>query len=222
MKKWNELSMAERVPYLKMGVDSGIYDTAIIADRYNKFDGGESVNKVPVELPEIVVTPTLEQKALLFSKKHLESGVPFNDYSVATDMASWRKFITKFTDKGVSNCTLNGTCAYGKDYARASAKTIVTGDPMYEQVYGGDIKPGMLMIQSLPDVPDEDNIFHTAIFSGVADSDYTNQFGDIIHKGDSLYRYSTGKANKGDYRERPKEALMNNHGKTRFRYYKAK
>lgn len=34
--------MAERVPYLKLGVDNGIYNTSIIADRYNKFeDGGE-------------------------------------------------------------------------------------------------------------------------------------------------------------------------------------
>ena len=40
MKKWNELSMAERVPYLKMGVDSGIYDASIIADSYNKFEEG--------------------------------------------------------------------------------------------------------------------------------------------------------------------------------------
>lgn len=40
MKKWNELSMAEKVPYLKMGVDSGIYDASIIADRYNRFEDG--------------------------------------------------------------------------------------------------------------------------------------------------------------------------------------
>lgn len=40
MKKWNELSMAERVPYLKLGIDSGIYDTSIIAGRYNSFAKG--------------------------------------------------------------------------------------------------------------------------------------------------------------------------------------
>lgn len=44
MKKWNELSMAERVPYLKLGIDSGIYDTSIIADRYNKFEEGGELN----------------------------------------------------------------------------------------------------------------------------------------------------------------------------------
>ena len=40
MKKWNELSMAERVPYLKLGIESGIYDASIIADSYNKFEEG--------------------------------------------------------------------------------------------------------------------------------------------------------------------------------------
>ena len=45
MKKWNELSMAERVPYLKLGIESGIYDVSIIADRYNRFDyGGDADN----------------------------------------------------------------------------------------------------------------------------------------------------------------------------------
>ena len=38
MKKWNELSMAERVPYLKLGIESGIYDASIIADSYHKFE----------------------------------------------------------------------------------------------------------------------------------------------------------------------------------------
>ena len=32
MKKWNELSMAERVPYLKLGIESGITDLNIISE----------------------------------------------------------------------------------------------------------------------------------------------------------------------------------------------
>ena len=79
-----------------------------------------------------------------------------------------------------------------------------------------------MMIQSLPNKSDDENIYHSTIFSGIADTDYINEFGDNIQKGDSLYRYSTGKANQGDYRERPKQALMQNHGKTKFRYFRVK
>lgn len=40
MKKWNELSMFERLPYLKLGIESGIYDSSVIADVYNSYDFG--------------------------------------------------------------------------------------------------------------------------------------------------------------------------------------
>jgi hypothetical protein len=43
MKKRNELSMAEKVPYIKMGIDSGITDLNIVSERYNKFaEGGDT------------------------------------------------------------------------------------------------------------------------------------------------------------------------------------
>lgn len=223
MKKWNELSIIERVPYLKLGVDSGIYDISVIADTYNKFEEGGDLAIDGGTLPEVVVTPSPEQRALLYTNKLLKSGIPFNNYSKATDMSFWRKLLTKVTDKGVSNCTLNATNAYGDAYTRASAKTIVLGDPMFEEITSTDkIEPGVMMIQSLPDRNDEDNIYHSAIFSGVSDKDFTNEFGDIIQKGDSLYRYSSGKANKGEFKERPKSALLNNHGKTKFRYFRVK
>lgn len=40
MKRWNELSMAERVPYIRMALDSGITDLGLVSDRYNKFAKG--------------------------------------------------------------------------------------------------------------------------------------------------------------------------------------
>lgn len=165
-----------------------------------------------------------EAKALAYTEELLNSEIPFNDYFKASDMSLLRKALTKITDKGVSNCTLNATNAYGDKYTRASARTITTGDPDYEEITGTNkIVPGVLMIQSLPGKNDsKDDIYHSAIYAGTADSSYVNRFGDIINVGDSLYRYSNGKADKGDFRERPKEALMNNHGKTRFRYYRPK
>lgn len=165
---------------------------------------------------------TPEQRALEYTEQQLKSTVPFNDYTKASDMSLLRAGLANLVGFGVSNCTLNATNAYGDDYTRASARTIVKGDPKYEQVTGEKVIPGTMLIQSLPDVDDDNNIFHSAIFSGTADSTYTNGFGDIVNKGDSLYRYSNGEAGKGSFRERPKSALMNNHGKTRFRYYRIK
>lgn len=168
-----------------------------------------------------MIKETPENRSLKYTARQLETTVPFNDYTKASDMGKLRAGLANLIGFGVSNCTLNATNSYGDKYTRASAKTIVKGDPDYIQVTGQDVIPGTLLIQSLPNTNDDDNnIFHSAIFSGTADSSYVNKFGDIINKGDSLYRYSNGGSKIGDFRERPKQALMNNHGKTRFRYYR--
>lgn len=78
MKKWNELPMTERQPYLKLGVELGIYSPSIIAERYNKMaeggGGSDSYSTAPMAggdsdpyavptykgataLPEVLVTP---------------------------------------------------------------------------------------------------------------------------------------------------------------------
>lgn len=42
MRKWNELSITEKVPYLKLALDSGITDLNTVHNVYNKYaDGGE-------------------------------------------------------------------------------------------------------------------------------------------------------------------------------------
>ena len=65
MKKWNELTMSERYPYLKLGVEQGIYNAKVISDLYNKYaDGGGITNSKSDklyhgrDLPEISVTPS--------------------------------------------------------------------------------------------------------------------------------------------------------------------
>lgn len=40
MKEWKELSMAEKMPYLKMGIESGVYNTADVAKIYNTYAKG--------------------------------------------------------------------------------------------------------------------------------------------------------------------------------------
>lgn len=44
---WNNLSMADRAAYIKLGLDSGITDLGVIRSVYNKYaDGGHKENKV--------------------------------------------------------------------------------------------------------------------------------------------------------------------------------
>lgn len=62
---WNDLSMADRAAYIKLGLDSGITDLGVIRSTYNKYaEGGKTDNNSQLEedyytvtLPEIVVKP---------------------------------------------------------------------------------------------------------------------------------------------------------------------
>lgn len=46
MSSWDDLSMADRARYIKLGVSNGITDLSIIRDTYNSFDeGGPKYNK---------------------------------------------------------------------------------------------------------------------------------------------------------------------------------
>lgn len=40
MKKWEELSMAEKVPYLRLGIHNGITDIDTIKSTYNQYSNG--------------------------------------------------------------------------------------------------------------------------------------------------------------------------------------
>lgn len=61
--KWNNLSMADRAAYIKLGVENGITDLGVIRSIYNKYDEGGNLS-TPVEkvydadtLPEVVIKP---------------------------------------------------------------------------------------------------------------------------------------------------------------------
>lgn len=76
------------------------------------------------------------------------------------------------------------------------------------------------MIQSLPGVEDgADNSYHTATFMGTAKKDFINSMGERFFKGDSIYNYSRGKGDIGQYVQKSQEALKNNNGKIIFRYF---
>lgn len=62
---WDNLSMADRTAYIKLGLDNGIIDLGVIRSTYNKYaEGGETDSNSQLEedyyagtLPEIVVKP---------------------------------------------------------------------------------------------------------------------------------------------------------------------
>lgn len=80
MNKWNELLMAERVPYLKVGIDSGIYNTAIIAERYNKFvEGGDMSENISKD------STVLSQVSYKSNNNFLDKVINANPWSYITD-----------------------------------------------------------------------------------------------------------------------------------------
>ena len=40
---WNDLSMADRAKYIKLGLDNGIINLKVIRDTYNKYNKGGSI-----------------------------------------------------------------------------------------------------------------------------------------------------------------------------------
>lgn len=78
MKKWNELSMAERVPYLRMGIESGIYNPAIVADRYNKLEDGGPKETIPYKR---------DKQGNIVTNKY--TGSPVLDYTKASWYEPW-------------------------------------------------------------------------------------------------------------------------------------
>lgn len=43
--KWNDLSMADKTSYMKLGLNNGITDLKVIRDTYNKYADGGYVRK---------------------------------------------------------------------------------------------------------------------------------------------------------------------------------
>lgn len=57
MKKWNELSMADRAKYIKLGVQNGITDIKSISDAYNVYaDGGNKSNSNRERIASIIAS----------------------------------------------------------------------------------------------------------------------------------------------------------------------
>lgn len=76
MKKWNELSMAEKVPYIKMGIDSGIYNLSLIRDSYNAYaDGGQYTVKKGDSLWKISHDNGLSLDELMSYNKQLNGNI---------------------------------------------------------------------------------------------------------------------------------------------------
>ena len=161
----------------------------------------------------------LRQKAFITSDKRFKTRTPFNDYMKAQDMELWRKLLTKITDEGVSNCTLCASNAYGDKYTFGSAYNLIRSGK-FKEIPSNKVKKGDMMIQSLPGVKDGyDNKYHTATFMGVADKDFINPMGEKFFKGDTIYNYSRGKGDVGQFVQKSQRALKNNNGKTNFRFF---
>lgn len=53
MKKWNELTITEKIPYIKAGLDNGIYDISLIENIFNSFEDGGYIDKIKNKISSI-------------------------------------------------------------------------------------------------------------------------------------------------------------------------
>lgn len=51
--QWNELTITEKIPYIKVGLDNGIYDISIIENIFNSFEDGGYIDKIKNKLSSI-------------------------------------------------------------------------------------------------------------------------------------------------------------------------
>lgn len=164
MKKWNELSMAEKVPYIKMGIDSGITDLNIVSERYNKFaEGGDTqeddnstgaldtakeigVSMIPIygtylEGKKFIEDPSLENAAWLGLS--LVSEVPFLKWAKLGKAAKIAKtakkapVLVKDISKGITK-QANKDLMYHLDYGNKAGAFTKNG----AYVKNGTLYPG--------------------------------------------------------------------------------
>lgn len=192
MKKWNELTMAERVPYLKLGLDYGIVDASIIEDKYNSLADGGTM------LKSVIVTP--QSSAL---NKSRAAKTPNTDFSYAQDMNKTQRFganyLTWVPLLGVDPHTcLNTVTGFYNDKATVAANVNMVARPEdfgYRHINQDEAIPGDIIILSRSD----NHPTHAVMFDSVADKEGIHN-GYPVHVGDTLVNYSNGGRSKDSYR----------------------
>ena len=167
MKKWNELSMTEKYPYLKLGVELGIYSPSIIAERYNKFVEGGTKN---------ISRENTLKRATSVKTNYNEA----KDFNINPLVYKARKFAyDRNYRSGLSNCTLSATQWVDPDNFYMSASNIYKKpESGYTEIDAEYALPGDLLISRNP----KSGSFHTMLIEGF---DKDNQ---------PLLRYSRGGA----------------------------
>lgn len=202
MKEWKDLTIAEKVPYLKLGIDNGILDINTVINTYNSFaNGGKADNYDDVELKEVVIKPTARQKALVKSRK---AQAPNTDFMHAQDMnkmqrirATYLQSIPDFILRHPHTC-LNTVTSFYNPNSTVATNTSIWNNPTaygYKQIPQTEAQAGDLIILSNR----ENHPVHAVMFDGVAaeNGDYK---GYPYTAGDTLVNYSNGGLNKEDYK----------------------
>lgn len=99
---WNNLSMADRAAYIKLGLDNGITDLGVIRSVYNKYDGGGNMIDTGAQLGETILrTLTAYIGKKLYDSKVKSENIGSKDDSIGTtedygwDNSVDRNFYTK-------------------------------------------------------------------------------------------------------------------------------
>lgn len=166
-------------------------------DNIKYYGGGGLTSNDPILLPEIVVTPTLQQMALIRSRRATE---PNTDFSTAQDMSGWSKFSANYLAGILSNprtCINTVTAFNDPNNTVASNVNFVTkpNEYGYKEISQDEAVPGDIIILS-----DKNNHPHHAVmFDSVSEQEGTHN-GYPIEIGDTLVNYSNGGRDASSYR----------------------
>lgn len=196
---WNDLSMADRAKYIKLGVSNGITNLSSIRETYNRFDDGGYIGDEdhPILLNEVTVTP--QSSAL---NKSREANKPNTDFSHTQDMSTKSRFAANYLSwiPGFNprTCINTVTGFYNPNSTVASnPKFVATPEEFgYKEIQQKDIVPGDIIMLSNKD----NHPTHAVMFDSVAEGMGIHN-GYNYEKGDTLVNYSNGGRNADDYRK---------------------
>lgn len=83
--QWNELTITYKIPYIKLGIDNGVYDISIIEDTFNNFENGGYIDRIKNKIASIYNNMFCNEEE---SPKQTDRYVRIHDNDSPTKVAS--------------------------------------------------------------------------------------------------------------------------------------
>lgn len=171
MKKWNELSMADRAKYIKLGVEQGITDMNHISSAYNSYAEGGNINKFDNE-----------GKTTLSSFKESLMPIPIDEY--IKENYGYRRYKIPEEPREASPIRRNKGAYVGSKENRGNNIPSTKAEP--DSVEVSVSKPGTYFPREWKDRPkstiDSEGNYHTDFPDVYRIDDKPLTFGDYLYR----------------------------------------